>query len=69
MWKTETVWLEIPILDLNSVKFGPTLFSVMLVVLEGVLVVVHGQEFCLLARLHSLNGRQRGHLSGPSRVS
>ena len=41
----------------------------MLVVLEGVLVVVHGQEFCLLARLHSLNGRQRGHLSGPSRVS
>ena len=67
MWKT--VWLEIPITAFNSVKFGPTLFSVMLVVLEGVLVVVHGQEFCLLASLHSLNSRERGHLSGPSRVS
>ena len=64
-----TVWLEIPFPALNSVKIGPTLFSVMLVVLEGVLVVVHGQEFGLLASLHSLNGRQRGHLSGPSRVS
>ena len=35
----------------------------MVMVLHVVMLLLHGHELCLLAGLHSLDGRQGGHLT------